>query len=188
VSNFVDIVVLCEDRQQEVFVRYFLENCGIDPHRIRANICPKGKTAGEQYVREAYPKEVMAYRRVSSYKTIGLTVVTDADIKAIVDKFRELEEALAGRNQDKRQARERIALLIPKRNIETWIHYLQGEPVNEADSYPKLAREGDCKPAVKRLAQKPSYTPAAGTPSSLREACREIKRILPDKRCEELES
>lgn len=48
----VQIVILCEDRQQEVFARYFLKKRGFTG-QFRANICPKGSQAGEQYV---YPR------------------------------------------------------------------------------------------------------------------------------------
>jgi len=43
----VQIVILCEDRQQEVFARYFLKKRGFTGV-FRANICPKGSQAGEQ--------------------------------------------------------------------------------------------------------------------------------------------
>jgi hypothetical protein len=185
VSDFVQVVILCEERQQEVFARYFLVSCGVDRHRIRINICPKGKMAGEQYVREQYPKEVRAYRSRSNYQTVGIVVVTDADVRTVAGKFHELEGGLEGDCQAKRQAQERVALLIPKRNIETWIHYLWGESVNETDIYRRLDREGNCEPIVSKLARKPSYTLTASTPSSLREACEEIRRIVPDKRCED---
>ena len=34
-SDYVQIVILCEDRQQEVFARQFLISCGIHQRRIR---------------------------------------------------------------------------------------------------------------------------------------------------------
>jgi hypothetical protein len=55
----VQIVILCEDRQQEVFARYFLKKRGFTG-LFRANICPEGSQAGEQYVRTHYPEEVKA--------------------------------------------------------------------------------------------------------------------------------
>jgi hypothetical protein len=47
----VAMVILCEDRQQEVFARHYLIQCGVPRAKIRTNICPKGKQAGDQYVR-----------------------------------------------------------------------------------------------------------------------------------------
>jgi hypothetical protein len=57
----VQIVILCEDRQQEVFARYFLKKRGFTLDRnIRIKISAKG--AGEQFVRESYAAEVKALR------------------------------------------------------------------------------------------------------------------------------
>ncbi|MDB9307311.1 hypothetical protein PN471_01285 [Aphanizomenon sp. CS-733/32] len=58
----VQIVILCEDKQQEVFAMHFLQKRGFTLDRnFRTEICPKG--AGEQFVREKYAKEVVEYRR-----------------------------------------------------------------------------------------------------------------------------
>jgi len=132
VNDFVEVVVLCEDRQQEVFARYFLVSCGINPRRIRANICPKGKKAGEQHVRETYPKEVRAYRSRSAYQNIGLIVMIDADLRAVSERLRELDAVLGNDGQVRRHAAERIAVFIPKRNVETWIHYLTRPSRNQS--------------------------------------------------------
>ena len=185
-SNFVEIVILCEDRQQEVFARHFLVSCGVNPHRIRVNICPKGELAGEQYVREAYPKEAKAYRSRSAYLNISLIVLTDADMKTVSERWKELEKVLGNGGQARRKAAERIAIFIPKRNVETWIHYLMGELVNETDAYPKLSAESDCKVFVARVAAKPEYRLTSDVPPSLRLACSELTRIFPTKRCVEL--
>ena len=45
-DSYTSLVVLCEDRQQEVFARRFLERCGVIPKRIRYRTCPRGKGAG----------------------------------------------------------------------------------------------------------------------------------------------
>lgn len=43
----VQIVILCEDRQQEVFARHFLKKRGFNGI-FRAKICPAGSQSGEQ--------------------------------------------------------------------------------------------------------------------------------------------
>jgi len=186
VSSFTEIIVLCEDRQQEVFARRFLVSCGVNKNKIRPKICPKGKLAGEQYVREKFLEEVRAYRSRSAYLNIGLVVLTDADIKTIHQRRRELEEALDVGGQGRREAMERIAIFIPKRNVETWIHFLMGEDVNETNAYKKFSSESECASAVARLAAKSEYRLTADVPPSLRAACDELQRIFPTKRCVEL--
>ncbi len=175
----VSMVILCEDRQQEVFARHYLVRCGVRRDRIRINICPKGKQAGEQYVRNHYPAEVKTHRSKNSFLSLGLTVVIDADVLTVQDRLRQLDEALQKSSQSKRQVGERIGIFAPKRNIETWIHYLSGVSVNEETQYAKLQCESDCKPFVDSLLQRCVKGLENGAPDSLQQACLELKRILP---------
>jgi hypothetical protein len=172
------MVILCEDRQQEVFARHYLIQCGVPRTKIRTNICPKGRQAGEQYVREQYPLEVKAHRSKSSFLSIGLTVMFDADTFTLQDRHRQLDEALQGNSQRGRQDEERIGIFAPKRNIETWIRYLEGTAVDEETVYPKLQCESDCKPLVEDLVRRCANGLERDAPDSLQQACPELKRIL----------
>ncbi len=183
-SNYTQFIVLCEDRQQEVFARYFLVRCGVEQRRIRFKTSPKGHGSGEQYVRQQYPKEVKLYRSQSSHLAIGLAVMIDADTMPVERRIAQLESALENDDQRQRQAEERTAIFVPKRNIDTWIHYLQGETVNETDVYSKLDKESGCRPFVRELASKPVYRLTDSVPLSLQTACHELRRIFPEKQCE----
>lgn len=44
-----------------------------------------------------------------------------------------------------------MAVLCPRRNIETWIAYLRGQATDEQTAYAKLRLEKDCRPLVARL-------------------------------------
>ena len=178
-AKYTQIVILCEDRQQEVFARHFLINCGIDRHRIRLNVAPIGKGSGEQFVRQQYPIEVQFYRTHCHRINIALAVLIDADTASLTDRFRQLENELIEASLPGRQSDEKIGIFIPKRNIETWIHYLQGESVNEMETYPKFERnEGACKPLVAELAKNRNNPLPENAPSSLKVACDELPRIL----------
>jgi len=178
--DYTTIVVLCEDRQQEVFARQFLESCGVDRHRIYPDVCPKGKRAGEQFVRTQYPKQVVSYRKISRRLTAGLVVLTDADVKEVSDRLRQLESALEQNGVSKRRLEERIGVFIPKRNIETWIYYLMGRAVNEEDVYPYLKQESDCKSYVQALARNRREPLLEIAPPSLKTACQELPHIFPE--------
>lgn len=170
-------VILCEDRQQEVFARAFLEKCGITPLRVR--IGPPGKGAGEQYVRANYPQEVQAFRsNFPAQPNTCLVVLTDADVLEVGQRLNTLEAELKKSGLPTRRAKERIGVFIPKRNIETWIHFLMGKTVNEQDEYPKFAQERICKPFVEDLAVNRNNPLPAAAPPSLRTACDELQRIL----------
>ena len=118
------IVILCEDRQQELFARHFLKTRGFSG-LFRANICPLGSQSGEQYVRTQYPTEVKAYRQNRNRVSIGLVVFIDADTSTLQERLNQLAHALSEDSQQNRQSAEAIAIFIPKRNIETWIPPLQ---------------------------------------------------------------
>ena len=178
-ADYSSIVILCEDRQQEVFARHFLISSGIDPHRIRPYTCPPGRQSGEQYVRINYPKHVISYRKKCNHIEIGLVIITDADMASVADKLSQLDQALLDENIPARQSKEKIGIFVPKRNIETWIHYLMKRDVNETDRYEHFrGKESICKPYVEELAKKRRALLSANTPPSLNDACNELERIL----------
>ena len=177
-NKYTQVVVLCEDHQQEVFARHFLVNCGIHRRRIRAKVVPPARGSGEQRVRQEYPREVKEHRTRRNKISIALAVLIDADMTSVDNRLRQMEKELTGNSLKRRQPDERIAVFVPKRNIETWIHYLMEETVNEDDEYPKLEREGDCKPYVAELARNRHQPLPEDAPDSLQAACGELARIL----------
>ncbi len=175
----VQLIILCEDLQQEVFARNFFMNRGFHHREIRIKRSSEGRGSGEHYVRQHYPQEVRTYRSKSTHLSIGLAVVIDADTYSVAQRFGQLDSVLESDAQQKRQPNEKIGIFVPKRNIETWIHYLMGEAVDEEKAYAKFHREGECKPYVEKLAKEicPSGLPN-DAPPSLHTACDELKRIL----------
>jgi hypothetical protein len=179
-SRRVKIVILCEDIQQEVFARYFLKKRGFrGPFRFE--VCPKGSQSGEQYVRTRYPVEVKAYRQNKNRVASGLVVLIDADTGTLEARLNQLASVLNQDKQEKRGPKEAIAIFVPKRNMETWIHYLQGETVNEEAVYAKFENnEAACKTAVENLADRCySQSLPEDAPQSLQAACGELQRLLP---------
>jgi hypothetical protein len=176
----VQMVILCEDRQQEVFARHFLEKRGFTG-RFRVEICPAGSQSGEQYVRTKYPLEVKAYRRNRNHVSIGLVILIDADNYTVKERHKQLDDILGEQFLPLRQQDEAISVFVPKRNIETWIHHLiQGESVDEKKTYTKFAKAGDCKSYAEVLANQCRAQNLPQTaPQSLQAACEEIQRLLP---------
>jgi hypothetical protein len=89
-GNYTEVVVLCEDHQQWVFIRRFLIRNGVNPRRIRLRSYPGGRGAGEQFVREEYSKEVATYRSRSANLHIALIVMQDCDTKTEQERLAEL--------------------------------------------------------------------------------------------------
>ncbi|TWH51339.1 hypothetical protein [Dulcicalothrix desertica] len=165
--------------QQEVFARYFLKKRGFNG-LFRAKICLPSSQSGEQYVRTQYPAEVKAYRQNRNRVSIGLVMIIDADTSIPQERLDWLARALALDFQESRQPDEAIAIFVPKRNIETWIYWLQGETVNEEDPYSKFPNaEASCKPDVENLAEQcRSQNLPALARESLQLACGELQRLL----------
>jgi len=143
-NRYSQIVILCEDRQHEVFIRHFLKKrYHVTERQIRVMICPQGRGAGEQYVRREYPIQVKVLRQ-KRHLSKGLVTMIDADTLAVSERLKQLFPIPI--------ETEKIVRLVPKRNIETWIHYLNNDlpSINEMDTYPKLDKESACKPGVEK--------------------------------------
>ncbi|MEI6757121.1 MAG: hypothetical protein FDX18_05905 [Chlorobium sp.] len=170
------VIILCEDSQQEAFLRRFLKKRNIVGKKIRVVKNPAGKGSGEHFVRKEFPMQLNALRKRSA-KT-DLIVAIDADLSEVTQIRQKLETACSEQQIDRRAEKERVSFIIPKRNIETWIHYLNGNEVNEQSVYPKLQKESDCQSAVDYLYEICSVSKSsAGFPDSLLDACHEYKKI-----------
>ena len=174
-----NVVILCEDRQQEAFARRFLKRAGYNPRRFRVEISPKAKGSAEQFVRLQFPKELEYYR--SKQHKVGqlLIAVTDADRQDVADRIRQIHQQVKEADMEERQIDEKVAIFVPSRNIETWLAYLDGQTVNEDDTYPKLDHEGECQRHVDSLyemCQQGSLR--LPSPPSLDGACREYRDRL----------
>ena len=172
----VKIVLLCEDKQTDSFVRRFLKHRNFKYRDITTVSLAAGSGSGEQQVRKRYPKELKAIRqRQQAY----LIVVIDADTHTVDDRHTELKQACEKKGILPRNSRDvNVLHIIPRRNIETWFAYLENENVNESEIYPKLKRERNCKEHAERLHHMcQTQNLREPVPPSLREACNEYRRL-----------
>lgn len=178
-SKASQIILLCEDKLQEVVVRRFLkEGWGVGSRKIRVVPFPNGKGSGESHVRKKYPKNLKAYRSRSA-QTILIAVI-DADTGSVAQHHRELDNACQG--FDPRFSNEAVVHMIPKYHIETWLAYLDGQAVDEDKKYKSDYQfkgcESNCHRLVDQLVGKcKSNTPLNSPPASLSDACNEFSRI-----------
>lgn len=136
------VVVIAEDDRTHSFVWAFLKKLNYRRHHYQPRRLPSG--CGEQFVREEFAKEVKALRSRSA--STVLIAVVDADNGTVDERIRQLAGSLRAKDMLERSDAEPIAILVPKRNIETWIYCLAGQPVNEADDYkPRLGSAGDAR-------------------------------------------
>lgn len=178
-SRRVKIVLLCEDSQQEAFARRFLEGMGWNTRELRVEKSPSASGSAEQWVRERFPVELKIYRQRKAKAASGLIVMIDADAREVQDRINEFEEACNATHVPYRTDDDAVAIAVPRRNIETWIHYLNGEQVGEEEAYQKLEKERLCQPAVNNLVRLCKTTGLAeDAPASLLAACDEYRNKI----------
>ena len=173
----VAITLLCEDSQTNAFVRRFLRRRNFGSRDIHTRELPSGAQSGEQWVRERYPDELKAIRgRRNAY----LIVVTDADRNSTADRRTQLDTACDEKQIPRREDGEPVLIIVPRRNIETWLHYLGGgTPVDETTRYPRLKPERDCVTHANNLYRMchEAQRLDKGAPPSLRESCAEYRKL-----------
>ncbi|MDE2505625.1 MAG: hypothetical protein KGM43_00290, partial [Planctomycetota bacterium] len=129
-------------------------------------------------VRVTYPDEVRKARRKSSR---ALVVVVDADMEEVAFRHTRLDGELKLNELVPRDKGERIVVLVPRRHIETWIHYLNGNSVEEEQDYKSKVRpDRHTESAVKKLhsIRKKSWIFPRGCPPSLASVVGEFKRLI----------
>ncbi len=178
VSEPVHIIILCEDIQLRCFIRRFLIRKGWQRRQIREIPIPDSG-GGVTWVREKFPDELEAYRSRNTRAETCLIVGIDADHDSVADRIEMLRRDCSAKDIPFRRENERVAFVIPKRNIETWLAYLRSEQVNETDAYPKYENERECRDQVARLDHLCSQGALSPEPSptSLVSACQEFQRI-----------
>jgi hypothetical protein len=177
----VQVVILCEDLQQECFIRHLFRLRGYQKHQLRPEKPRPGCGSGEQFVREQFPRELANCRRRRRSHPgtwLCLIVCMDADTQTVEDRVKSLRKACTDAGVPFRGEGEQVCFVVPKRNIETWLAYLRGEPVDEQAEYRKYACPSDCQRDVEHLdemcrQQKLKPVP----PPSLSHACEEFKRL-----------
>ena len=133
------VTILAEDQPQQRLAYQYLKRLGYSRHEIYAEELPK-KGGGERWVRLQYAHSVEVYRAQAASPRTGIVVMIDADTGPVARRSQQLNAALAQAGADARGPNEKIAHLIPKRNIETWILCLNalrpdGQSVNEEKDY-----------------------------------------------------
>ena len=102
----------------------------------------------------------------------------DGDNRGVARRIAELEGACEEQDCAPRKPDEGAMVFVPTCNIETWLAYLDGKPVDETKhDYPRLARPRECRRHVDRLVEMcQSQQLREPAPPSLAAACTEYRR------------
>lgn len=188
-DDLPEVTILCEDIDQERFIREYLICRGLDDRKIKDFGNPKGREIknNNASIVKHYPDIIKSYRK-RKYRNIAVVVMIDADEDSLDDRMRSLNIALdetAGNlNKDTRLPNEKIAIFVPARNIETWFYYImEGQECNEITKYKDDNMSAEKRiELAKRAAQKlateicPQGVDRIALPS-LRYACTELQRL-----------
>lgn len=173
-----EIVLLCEDQSTNSFVRRFLRlrAARFTSHAIHTEDLPHGSQSGEQWVRERYPTELKAIRsRQGAY----LIVVIDADQRTTQQRRAQLDEECRAQEIPPRTDMDPVIILVPRRNIETWFAYLDGESVDETEDYSARGFKAPPRRFAEELYRMCHRAQQLREPAppSLEESCREYHRL-----------
>ena len=173
----VRVVLLCEDQPTDTFVRRFLRRRGFKMHELHTLPLPAGKQSGEQWVRSTYPGELAAIRRRAND---FLIVVTDADSYTTAERRAQLDRECDSRDVPQRTASDRVIVVVPRRNIETWFQFLDGAAeVDEGVSYTKrfdASGQRALADRLYRMCHEEQRLPDSAPPS-LAESCAEYTTL-----------
>ena len=177
-SKDYQYIVLCEDAQMKAFILRFLMEHSINSHRIRFRNYPKGEGSGEAFVKTNYPLE-MGFLRRNAFRKILLITCIDADWYSFKERMEQLDWALDKMGIEARDDKDLAMVWIPKREIETWIHYLRGEDVDEEMSFRHDGNLVSCRNEAKmmvKICQDPNAIEFDRTLPSLSDAVTEYGR------------
>lgn len=180
-SRAAMVFILGEDskKRQQNMIRKYLKKRGFTDRQIRDLPCPAGETPGISFVLSRYDSEVHDLRAAAYSR--GLVVAIDADEETVSTRKAQLDEKLDEAGEPARGQQEAIAIVVPKRNIETWIWYLDGNLVDENTDYKRTFVRDNHNMAQAKIVFAEfivsGQPPSPNCPPSLEDARDELLRI-----------
>lgn len=174
--SYSEVIVVCEDDAQGSFIRTFLKRRGYRHQQIRVSRFPSGRGSGAKFVLDKVADELKGFR---AWRAKGLIVMIDADNHEVSRRKAQLNKACQTRGITTRSADEAALFLVPKRNIESWLRYLNDQEWNETENFRLATNDGLAKEAARSLHrmcfdEQKLKQPA---PASLVDACLEWERF-----------
>lgn len=124
-----------------------------------------------------------AYPSKSTYRNLALAlalvVMVDADVLSVAHRKSQLSDEMRRAGQRPRTQNEKILVFVPKKNLETWFRFIDGNSADENVDYKRTYGKGT-KPGdyAKRLADLCRQQLIAKPPPSLQDARAEWQRLL----------
>ena len=170
-SRVCRIVLVCEGWRDSRFARSFLE-ASVDPRKIEDRRNPGG--SGHDWVKDEFVEGIADLQRFREGR--GVLGLLDEDGQGVANRRKEVAKRLAERDLPPLADNAGRCLLLPTRNLETWLYWLEsqrngrGWVINEEDDY-KTKRpagisdketDGFCRPAGAYLHSEPNQKGPGG--------------------------
>jgi hypothetical protein len=183
------IVLVCEGWEDVAFLKGFFTEAGIKLG-IEARKNPRGRGCGFDYVREIFAQEVQLLGRYHEGR--GVLAMIDEDGKGVEVRRSSVTSLLEPKDLPRLDCSQGRCLILPKRNIETWIYWLTGAKINdtwqvsETDDYKKTRPAGatraleneDWRVAGRKLHSINHTTPPAGMPAELLVTLNNLRKFI----------
>ena len=184
-AKVCNIVLVCEGKRDAAFARGFLETSG--NRRIEERRNPSG--SGHDWVKSQFVAEVAVLTRFSEGR--GVLGLLDEDGQGASAREREIEEALRARNLGSLSGSDGRCLLLPTRNLETWLYWLKSQkngmpvPIDETTDFKRQPPIGiahldnqDCRTAGEHLYKLDHTRLPQGCPSMLRKGFAQLRAFV----------
>jgi hypothetical protein len=129
------VIVVVEDDHHRMLIYRYLLYSGMKAHEIRVHRSPSGHGSADNWARKRFVEETKEYRRRQARARSALVVMIDADSSTVQHRFHQLDQALTQNGMPIVADGDKIARLVPKRNVETWILWLNETAVDEESDY-----------------------------------------------------
>lgn len=174
-DRFSQRIVLCEDEEHSRLVSAYLRRCGLRYDPPYVTLLMLGSVVN--VVRD-FPKQLEAVRKRSKMAKTQLIVVMEADEKhSVTERRQQLQNASAFTDADP------VAVLIPKRHIESWFRSALGQDIDEANDCKRPGKNHWDSEEIRTVAARihewsrdPASAPTTCV-SSLRESFTEWRKI-----------
>jgi hypothetical protein len=151
-----EYVIVAEDQASVRFTEQLLIRRGVNSRAIRSLASPPSEGSAKQWVTTQYPNQVKAHRSKAQHTRKALVVATDADEQSVAQRQKALADSLIAAELAPRGSAERIVLLVPRWEFETWAEHLnRGTTVDEGVKlgWSSERAERECLQAGKRLVE-----------------------------------
>lgn len=166
--------LLAEDPRHERLALHVARALKLNDQPVKVWRAPSGAGSASAWVIKRFAERLCQTTRKRPKEQVALLVMLDGDNEGVLQRKRQLDEALIQAGQVPRQDGEPVALLIPTWSVETWLLDVS----DESTSVKQRLRSGEETAAMfERVATRLQKRRLEGAAASLADARAELDRV-----------